>query len=97
MTTGWDGAVNVRVARPSFTETKKLPTEPSLPTTSFSVVNPGFAFSQYGSAPSLMGAGAGAVPVNVTFPVTVAAIAGSTAGEVAVGAAAPEPAGADAC
>jgi hypothetical protein len=42
-----------------------------------------------------MGAGAGAVPVNVTFPVTVAAIAGSTAG--AAGAAAPELAGTEFC
>src|SRR5215510_15479237 len=92
--TGSDGVGNVRLPRPSFTYTNTLPIDPSLPTTSVSVLRPGLAFSQYGSELSFTGCTAGAVPVNVTLPVTVAAVAAST-GEAA-GAAAPELAGAGA-
>jgi hypothetical protein len=54
-------------------------------------VRPEFALSQYGSELNLMGCGAGAVPSNVTLPLTSPVVAASIG--VAAGAAAPELAG----
>src|SRR5262245_36207325 len=93
MMTGSDGVGNVRLPRPSFTYTNTFPTDPSLPTTSVSVLRSGLAFWQYGSELSFTGCAGGGVPANVTLPVMVAAVAASTG---AAGAAAPPLAGAGA-